>query len=34
MIDLGERAVYVWASYGVSLIGLAGLALYAFRSRG
>ena len=35
MIDLGERAVFVIASYSVSAIGLLGLAAYALlRGRG
>ena len=32
--ELGERAVFIWSAYGVSMAGLLGLALYAWRKRG
>ena len=35
MIDLGERAAFIVASYGVSALGLVGLTVYALmRGRG
>lgn len=31
MIDFGKNAVYIWASYGVSFVALAGLAIWTLR---
>jgi len=34
MMEFGKDAAFIWAAYGVSMIGIAGLVIYALRRRG
>ena len=34
MMEFGKNAAFIWASYGVSMLGIVGLILYTLRNRG